>query len=104
MASKSMLPAIKDVEKRKCQSWIKRFVEWTSDTEAAPIFRKWSAITAIAATLEQKVYLNTHSNLYPNLYIVLVGNAGIGKSRSIVSAANLVRDLGEVNLGATSMT
>jgi hypothetical protein len=59
----------------------------------------------IAATLEQKVWANTGGPLYPNMYIFLVGHAGIGKSRAIMSAANLVREaLPEIYFGATSMT
>jgi hypothetical protein len=59
----------------------------------------------LAATLEQKVWVETGGNLYPNLYVFLVGQPGMGKSRSIMAASNLVREaLPEVFFGATSMT
>lgn len=59
----------------------------------------------VAATLEQKVWVNTGSIMYPNLYTFLVGHAGIGKSRAIVAASKIIREaLPEVYFGATSMT
>jgi hypothetical protein len=59
----------------------------------------------IAAVLEQKVWVETGSPLYPNLYTFLVGHAGIGKSRAITSAAKIVMEaLPEIYFGATSMT
>jgi len=59
----------------------------------------------IAAVLEQKVWVDTGGMLYPNLYTFLVGEPGIGKSRSIMAASNLIREaLPEVHFGATSMT
>lgn len=59
----------------------------------------------IAATLEQKVWAHTGSIIFPNIYTFLVGNAGLGKSRAIMSASNIIREANpEVYFGATSMT
>src|SRR5262245_39261095 len=98
-------PAINGIGARKCRSWVESFIDYTSNLESSPLFRKWSAIAMIAGVLEQKVWVDTGSPLYPNLYIFLVGHAGIGKSRSITAAANIVREaLPETYFGATSMT
>jgi len=104
MALKSIPKTTDGKGRRRCHSWIDQFVEWTANLEAAPLFRKWSAITAIAAVLEQKVWVKTTTLFYPNLYTVLVGNPGIGKSRSITAVTKFVRDLNDIALGATSMT
>jgi len=59
----------------------------------------------IAATLEQKVWVDTGSILYPNLYTFLVGQPGTGKSRAIIAASGIIREaLPEMFFGATSMT
>src|SRR5262245_2046181 len=103
--SRSMSPATNGPGRRRLTSWIESFIEHTTNLESAEIYRKWSAITMIAATLEQKVWLDTGSPLYPNLYTFLIGDPGIGKSRAITSAANIVREaLPDVFFGATSMT
>ena len=59
----------------------------------------------IAGVLEQKVWLESGGVLYPNLYTFLVGDPGLGKSRSITAASNIIRDhIPDANFGATSMT
>lgn len=90
--------------RRKCQSWIESFVKYTDNLESAPIFRRWAAITTIAAVLEQKVFVTTSSPLYPNLYVFLVGDAGIGKTRPIMAARGFIDEMPEPHLGHTSMT
>lgn len=103
--SKATSPAIAVAGRRRCHSWIESFIEHTANLESPEIWRKWSAITMIAATLEQKVWANTGSIIYPNIYTFLVGNAGLGKSRAIMSASNIIREaLPETFWGATSMT
>src|SRR5581483_6219238 len=64
----------------------------------------WAAIGIIGATLEQKVWLQTSAPLYPNLYIFLVGHPGVGKTRTIMSAAKFYRGLPEPHLAPTSMS
>ncbi len=97
-------PALNGVGKRLCESWIETFVEYTGNLESAPIWRRWSAIATIGAVLEQKVFVTTSSPLYPNLYVFLVGDAGLGKTRAIAAAGRLLREMPEVHIGATSST
>ena len=85
-------------------SWIESYVDYASNLESAPIFRRWAAIGIVAAALEQKVFLQTSAPLYPNLYIFLVGHPGVGKTRTIMSAAKFYRQLPEPHLAPTSMS
>lgn len=89
---------------RKCKSWIEAFVSHTDNLESAPMFRQWAAIGTIAATLEQKCWLQTSAPLYPNLYIFLVGHPGVGKTRTVNAASAFVRELPDFHLSPTSMT
>jgi len=43
--------------------------------------------------MEQKCFMLTSSYLYPNLYAIIVGPPGVGKSRTIRVARNLVRPI-----------
>lgn len=97
-------PAINGAGKRKSNSWIESFVNYTSNLEAAEIFRKWAAITTIAATLEQKVWLLTSAPLYPNLYTFLVGHPGVGKTRTVMAAGMFFRELPDFHMAPTSMS
>lgn len=91
-------------DKRKLSSWIDSFLEFTDNLETSPTYRLWAAISAIAATMERKTWLFENDPLYPNLYVLLVGGAGTGKTRSIRAARNFVRCLPEPLLAPTSMT
>lgn len=102
--SRTTSPVINGGAARRCPSWIDQFVEYTSNLESAPIFRKWAAISAVAATLERKVWVTTHAPLYPNLYVFLVGPPGGGKSTAIAVAKNFIKDLPDPHIAPTSMT
>jgi len=96
-------PAMNGAGQRQCTSWIDSFVEYTENLESPRIWRKWAAISVIAAVLEQKVYLITRgSPLYPNLYTFIVGPAGRGKSLAIGAGTRFFREVPEVFLGPTS--
>jgi len=104
MASKRIFPPTNGSANRRCQSWIDRFVEFTENLEAPKLFRKWTAIGTIAAALEQKVWLDTGDRLYPNLYVVLVGHPGVGKTRTIMKGRALLDTLPDFHLAPTDMT
>src|SRR5229473_1242395 len=104
MVSKTTLQVTNGDGARQCQSWIDAFIDYTDNLESPLIYRRWAAITAIAAVLEQKVWADTGSTLYPNLYIFLIGNAGIGKTRAISAAAKILREIEDHHFAPTSMT
>src|SRR5437867_4059065 len=75
---------------RRTKSWIEDFVKFTASIESPEIFRRWTAITTIAAVLEQKVWAWTNDVIYPNMYTFLVGHPGVGKSRTINEARKML--------------
>lgn len=96
---------------RRLESWIGAFLEYTEHLEAPPIWRQWAAISTIASVLQRKVWVRTSKgDLNPNLYTVLVGFAGTGKSVTISAAEVFLRELEEmtkpqgVHIAPTSMT
>lgn len=97
-------PAINGAGKRKLLSWIDAFVQFTDNLESPVIWRKWAAISAIAAALERKVFVTTSSELYPNLYTFFVGDPGTGKTRAIMAAKGFIDELPEFHFAPTSVT
>lgn len=91
-------------DSRKLESWIESFVDSTKALDAPEIFRRWAAITTIAAVLEQKVYLQTSSPLHPNIYCFLVGHPGVGKTRTVRVARRYYLETSEPYGAPTSMT
>lgn len=97
-------PHLNGAGTRKCISWIDRFVESTVNLESPVLFRRWSAIATIAAALEQKVWLQTSTPLFPNIYTVIIGHPGVGKTRSVRAAKRYFTELPEHHLAPTSMS
>src|SRR5271166_6582293 len=81
--SEGILDTIHGVGPRKLGSWIESFIEQTENLEAPLIWRRWSAISMIAAALEQKVWMQTSSPIFPNLYMMIIGHPGTGKTRTL---------------------
>lgn len=102
--SKTTHPATNGKGARACISWIERFVEHTDNLESPVIFRRWAAITTLAAVMEQKVWLTTSSPLYANLYVFLVGHPGTGKTRTIRAAKSYPQEIVDFHFAPTSLT
>lgn len=84
-------------------------MRYTDGKGSPDLWRKWAGIFAVAAACERKVGLRTAKGvLYPNMYGVLVGNAGVGKSLATNAVHDFLSELsGEhkgLHLAPTSVT
>ncbi len=80
---------------RKLPDWIDAYVKYTATTRYPPVFRMWSAVSAVASALQRKCYFEVSlERIYPNIFIVLIGPSGIGKSRSMRPARTILSKLG----------
>jgi hypothetical protein len=86
------------------ESWIESFVAHTDNLESPTLFRKWSAIFTVAAAMEMRCWLKTSSELYPNLYVFIVGHPGVGKNRIIRVAKRYMAEIHEFHFAPTSLT
>ncbi len=91
-------------KERKLESFIAAFIAYTEPLGAPIIFRRWTAISLLAATVEQKVWIQTSRPLHPNLYTFLVAHPGVGKTRVISEGRHLAFESGAVHLAPVSMT
>lgn len=90
---------------RRLSNWVDSYLEFTEILPSPRLFRKWAAIFYVAAAIERKVWVRTMgSNLYPGLYVVLVGPPGIGKGQSIYPGEQLLREVPELHVGPSDMT
>lgn len=66
---------------RQLEDWVDTFTRHTDYVTSPTLFRKWGAIACVAGALERKVWVRSQgSDLYPNIYTILVGPPGVGKS------------------------
>ena len=75
------------------------------DTDSPEIFRRWVGISIIGSVLERKVWSHSRKgNLFPNLYVVLVGPPGAGKSAIVGLAERMLRKIEELHIAPSSVT
>jgi hypothetical protein len=87
------------------KNFFKLYNDFVYHSEPPPNFHAWSAIAAIGALLGKKCFIpQGHFTVFPNLYIVLVGDAGSRKTTAMDVAANLVRLADKVPLAPDSAT
>lgn len=66
---------------RNYPDFIEAFLESVSSMGVPERYKIWSAISIVAGALERKVWLmHKDYTLYPNLFVVIVGGPGVGKS------------------------
>ena len=85
--------------------WIDGFLQLTDGIQSPLIFRKWAAIACVAGALERKVYVRAFKRiLYPNLYILLTGGPGVGKTESLREVHRLWDQLPDIHTAPSSVS
>lgn len=85
--------------------WIADFSTHLKTLRSPPIFALWGAISCVASALERKAWVYTRgSNLYPNLYTVLVAPPGVGKTAVIREVRNMLKTIDGLHLSPSSIT
>lgn len=86
---------------------IQDFVELTDGTDVPLIFRKWIGVGMVAAALGRNSYAVMHTSkgaFYPNFYIVLVAEPGVGKTIALKMAQKVMREVPNVSLGPNKIS
>lgn len=79
---------------RNYPDFIEAFLQSNSTMGVPERYKVWSAISIVAGALERKVWVvHEHFTLYPNLYVVLIGSPGIGKSTAAEKAADILANV-----------
>lgn len=71
------------------------YFDYVAETEPPAIFHRWSIIPALGALLGRKMWFPFGTNrLFPNHYVMLVGDPGTRKSTAIKRATKLIATAG----------
>lgn len=85
--------------------WINKFIELTEGITSPLLFRKWAGISIMSAAMERKGWVHTlGSNLYPNLYVVLVAPPGVGKTEVTWRVNEMISSLEDHHIAPSSVT
>jgi hypothetical protein len=87
---------------RNLPDWINGYMLLTDNSEPPLLFRKWTAISTIAAALQRKCRfeLGMSLTIYPNFYIVLVGPSATGKGTAMDFAQDIIGEVSSIRLAA----
>lgn len=90
---------------RLLTDWIGSYLEYTKKSEPPILYKTWTAISTIAACMRRKCLFKWGTiDVYPNLYIVLVGPPGrCRKGTAMTVGENMLRELG-IKLSSSSIT
>ena len=74
-------------------TYLDNYAIYSSGNEAPPIYHKWAGICTLSSYLSRRVWVEQgFFTVYPNLYVIFVGNPGNGKSTAMKIGKELVRD------------
>lgn len=81
---------------RRLENWLAAYEQYAIDNYCPDIFHKWVGLSVLAGALERKVWLRSSKAVFiPNIYILLVTYAGIGKSTAITRGVDFLERLKE---------
>lgn len=90
---------------RKCKNWLDSFMDYTEHTEPPDSYHQWSALSTIAACLRRQVWVDMGSfEVYPNMYVVLVGPPATRKNAAIKLSTNLALKIDGIRITADAIT
>jgi hypothetical protein len=91
------------VQKRRLGNWLDEYMHLTENTEPPVLFRLWTGISTIAAVLQRKCWGEWEGNIYPNLYVVLVGPSGCRKGTAMRPSFRMLKKIG-IKMAAEAIT
>ena len=81
------------------------YFEYVKDTESPKIFHRWSLIASVGALLGRQYYMPFGTTrIFPNQYIMLIGNPGTRKSSAIKTAKKILAHTGYDTFAAEKTT
>lgn len=91
---------------RRCQDWIKSYINYTIHSEAPDVFHFWTGVSTIAGALRRRVWIEQHYFQWtPNFYIFFVAPPGIvSKSTTADIGMRLLRQLDDIAFGPQVIT
>lgn len=101
----TLAPANSPLDPLSGTGLVELFEELTRDVPSPLIFRRWTAIHAIGAAVERRVWTQLGVNrLYPNLFLFLISPPGIGKTQALNPMEYILRKSGATTLAPNDVS
>lgn len=88
------------------KNWLDSYLEYTSHTESAKIFHKWTGLSSIASVLQRKCWFQFGMfKIYPNIFVVLTAAPGQArKTQAIRIGQDILSEIANVKMAADATT
>lgn len=87
------------------QNFLGDYLFYASGNEAHPNYHLWSGLAALSSIVSRRVWVpQGYFNVYPNLYIVLLGPPGNKKTTAMNIAKGVVREMKAIPFSAECQT
>jgi hypothetical protein len=81
-----------------CGNWIRRYLEFCSGTEAPDMYFVWTGYAVLSSVIGRNIFFRRGRSVhYTNIYVILVGAAGEGKSYAMAIAKRLLEDVENIS-------
>lgn len=91
--------------KQPPKDWVSRFVEFGKPFNSTPLFLEWSAVWQLSTAVTRQVGTLLRGQLLnPNLFILLIGGPGSGKSQTIAATRQVMLPATNINVIPSSVT
>jgi hypothetical protein len=78
-----------------CEVFYDTYFKFVGDTESPILYHRWCAVSMVAAILGRQIYIPFgHGRIYPNFYILLVGDPGTRKNTAQTPVKRVLRAAG----------
>lgn len=86
-------------------SFLKNYSKFTEGNESPTVYHTWAGLSALSSIISRRVWIDMgFFTVYPNMYILFVGKAGIKKSTAMNIARKLVRQIKTIPISPPSIT
>lgn len=85
--------------------WLNLYKDWTEQSESPTSFHEACALSTLAAVVERRVWVDQGvGQLFPNLYMILVGPPATRKSTAALKAQSLMTEIPGIVLAPDNIT
>lgn len=86
-------------------NWLQAYADFSADSEAPPVYNVWVALSTLAGASQRNIYMQeSHRQTMTNMFVVLTGPAGTGKSSAMRIGKALLSRVPKVFFAPNSAT
>ena len=78
------------------KGWLGAYLSYARESNAPTSYHFWVGAAVLGSAMRRNVYLNLRYKLYPNLYLAVVGDSGLGKGTAFGTGEPIIKLANEI--------